>query len=53
MNEIKICCSYCDEKFQKTKSKSRTVASRFLRFMNKTKVLQNTKKLKNTGILFL
>ena len=37
-------------KFQRNKSKPRTVVCKFLRSKDKHKVLQNAKKLKNTGI---
>ena len=36
-------------KFKKNQAKPRTIVCRLLRFKNKEKILQNSKKLKNTG----
>ena len=49
-DDIEIDCFHSMGKFQGNKSKPRTVVCEFLRFKDKHKVLQNVKKLKNTGI---
>ena len=49
-DDIKIDRCHHMGKFQKNKSKPQTVVYKFLHFKDKHKVLQNVKKLKNTGI---
>ena len=50
IDDIEIDRSHCMGKFQKNKSKPRTVVCKFLRSKDKHKVLLNAKKLKGTGI---
>ena len=49
-DDIEIDRCHCMVKFQKNKSKPRTVVCKFLRSKDKHKVLLNVKKLKDTGI---
>ena len=49
-DDIEIDRCHCMVKFQKNKSKPRTVVCKFLRSKDKHKVLLNAKKLKDTGI---
>ena len=46
---IEIDRCHCMDKFQRNKSKPQAVVCTFLRFKDKLKVLQNAKKLENTG----
>ena len=49
-DDIEIDRCHCMVKFQKNKSKPRTVVCKFLRSKDKHKVLLNAKMLKDTGI---
>ena len=40
---------HCTGKFKKNQAKPRTIVCRLLRFKDKEKILQNSKKVKNTG----
>ena len=49
-DDIELDCCHLMGKFQRNKSKPQTVVCKFLRSKDKHKVLQNAKKLQNTGI---
>ena len=49
-DDIEIDCCHRMDKFQRNKSKPRTVVSKFLRSKDKHKILLNAKKLKDTGM---